>query len=159
MSAPVSPWSLPRPAHLAAFLADARRRGLSFLDAWPGAMSVVCGHAHERDVWLTAFRDTRDVWQRAYEGSAPLSRAEAALRGLPLDLVDLDGAGIERRRCGHCGSAIPPERDPRARFCSDGHRAAAWRVSQQRTDADGGSPAVRSRLRDGVSSPRQLEAA
>ncbi|MGH3610279.1 MAG: hypothetical protein ACRDRD_19660, partial [Pseudonocardiaceae bacterium] len=84
-------------------------------------------NAIERDEWLIVFNEQREVWRRAYLGLPPLTSAEAALSAItPPVTGDLDGDGLEARRCVQCGEPIGPDRpDPRSRYCDLACRRAA----------------------------------
>jgi hypothetical protein len=136
------PFDLPRPAHMAAFLADRRRRGAPFPEAWSDALEVVCRFARERDSWLVAFVETRDSWQRAYEGE-PATAAEVTLGDLAPALIgDLDGDGAAVRRCAHCDRPLPANLKPTARYCPGGRCRRAAAYERERRIADRRNPAA-----------------
>lgn len=88
---------------LVGLLATARRRGLTFEEAWVEALrphkSIVMSTTPnapatalrwptdklEREAWRLALQSSRAVWQRAYEG-APVTRQERALVALSEEL-------------------------------------------------------------------------
>jgi hypothetical protein len=63
-------------------LADARRAGQTFEDAWePAVAAALCSVADPREhsAWVKALAATREAWQRSYE-RRPCPRPELALR-------------------------------------------------------------------------------
>jgi hypothetical protein len=79
------------PRDLRVRLEDARRRGLSFEDAWQEAMAGVrfphgggTTDVHGRYAWREALSETREAWRSAYEGepAEPGVQALAALAGV-----------------------------------------------------------------------------
>ena len=52
-------------------LADQRRRGVAFDDAWARARALALEgeHGPERATWRAAFGDTRDAWEAVYAGA------------------------------------------------------------------------------------------
>jgi transcriptional regulator with XRE-family HTH domain len=102
-------------------LAAARRAGASFDEAWPGALiDAVNAVGWERAEWLEVLSELVDTWRAGWE-QTPATRPERALAMLALP----GGAPLPERACEHCGEEIPPERDRRARFCSDHCRRQA----------------------------------
>jgi len=96
-------------------LAAARRAGASFDEAWPGALMVAVNAVEwERAEWLEVLSELVDAWRAGWK-RAPATRPERALAMLVLP----GGTPLPERACEHCGEEIPPERDRRARFCSD----------------------------------------
>jgi predicted nucleic acid-binding Zn ribbon protein len=92
------------PVELREQLAAVRRAGVSFEEAWPGALEAAVNAA-----W----------WERRLA-----TRPEQALAVLVMP----GGAPLPERACEHCGGEIPPERGSRGplpRFCSDRCRRRA----------------------------------
>jgi transcriptional regulator with XRE-family HTH domain len=111
-------------------LAAARQAGASFDKAWPGAlMDAVNAVQWERTEWLEVLSELVDAWRAGWERT-PATRPERALAMLALP----GGAPLPERACEHCGAEIPPERDRRARFCSDDCRRQA-NYQRERTAA------------------------
>ena len=52
-------------------LADQRRRGVAFEDAWARAQTLALEgeHGPERQTWSAAFGGTRDAWAAVYAGA------------------------------------------------------------------------------------------
>jgi hypothetical protein len=117
-------------------LAAARRAGASFDEAWPGALeTTVSASQWERAEWLEALSDTVEAWRAGWERQ-PTTRQERALAMLVMP----GGEPLPERACEQCGGEIPPERDRRALFCSNGcaKRAACLR-ERERAAAPSGS--------------------
>jgi transcriptional regulator with XRE-family HTH domain len=111
-------------------LAAARRAGASFDEAWPGAlMTSVNAVQWERTEWLEILSELVDAWRAGWDRT-PTTSPERALAMLALP----GGAPQPERACEHCGEEIPPERDKRARFCSDRCRRQA-NYQRERTAA------------------------
>lgn len=70
-------------------LADARRRGEDFGQAWPHARAaaLTAASARERREWSVVFTDQQDMWRGAFE-RRPAAQRALALLGLPHDLAD-----------------------------------------------------------------------
>ena len=132
-------------------LVAARSRGIDFAAAWREGTATVAHHLGEpqRSEWLSAVRDTRDGWQRAYQGE-PQTRAEAALLVLVAAVTgrpDLPEPSDAQPRCTHCEGPIPAERgrDRTGRrratltaYCSDRcRRDAAYKRERERALANG----------------------
>jgi hypothetical protein len=110
-------------------LAAARRAGVSFEKAWPDAlMAAVDASEWERAEWLEVLSGTVEDWRAAWE-RRPATRPEQALAMLVMP----GGKPLPERACEQCGGEIPPERDRRALFCSDGcaKRAAYLRERER----------------------------
>ncbi len=117
------------PAVLRERLATARRDGVSFDQAWPGALeAAVCAVQWERAEWLEALSKTVKVWRAGWE-RRPSTGPERALDALVMP----GGEPLPERPCELCGGEIPPARDVRALFCSDGcaKRAAYLRERER----------------------------
>jgi hypothetical protein len=74
---------------LAQLLADARRRGELFEQAFPAALEVALAGEpgrRERQEWQAVFTDQVDVWRGAFE-RRPADQSGIALRGLRPDAV------------------------------------------------------------------------
>jgi hypothetical protein len=68
-------------AALVVQLADTRRAGQTFEDAWPAALSTALRTvrlSYERDAWSQALAATRESWRAAFE-RRPVSDREAPL--------------------------------------------------------------------------------
>ena len=119
----------PPPVKLREHLADARRAGASFDQAWPGALAAAVGAVRwERAEWLEALTNTVKVWRAGWE-RRPSTGPERALDALVMP----GGVPLPERPCELCGGEVPPERDVRALFCSDGcaKRAAHLRERER----------------------------
>jgi predicted nucleic acid-binding Zn ribbon protein len=129
--APVVVVRLP-PVELREQLAAARRAGVSFEEAWPGALeSAVSAAWWERAEWLEVLSGMVEAWRAGWE-RRPATRPEQALAVLVMP----GGEPLPERACEHCGGEIPPERDGRARFCSDHcRRQANYRRERERVAA------------------------
>lgn len=117
-------------------LAAARRAGASFDEAWPGALKAAVNASQwERTDWLEALSGTVEAWRAGWERQ-PTTRPERALAMLVMP----GGMPLPERACEQCGREIPPERDRRARFCSDGcAKRAAYLRERERATAPSGS--------------------
>jgi RNA polymerase-binding transcription factor DksA len=108
----------------------ARRAGLPFEDAWPvaTARAVHGQRADERAEWSAAFTATAAAWSAAWHGRAA-TRAQRAVHALAVD--DERVAMPEHGACSRCDAPLPPPRHGQTRkWCSDGCRRAASRVSR-----------------------------
>ncbi len=102
---------------LSAALAESRRSGVAFPQAWPQALEAALSGADERDQWTKALLATQSAWEAAYDGK-PATRPERAL--------GLVGSDPERdvplppgsRICRRCGEPIPPAKASNAVYCS-----------------------------------------
>ncbi len=115
------------PERLRLDLADARRAGLGFEDAWAaGVAAAVHGQRpDEGAAWSTALAATRDAWEAAWDGRAATT-AQRAVHALAVD--DERVALAEFGECGRCDAPLPPPRHgPQRRWCSDACRRAASR--------------------------------
>jgi predicted nucleic acid-binding Zn ribbon protein len=117
-------------------LAAARRAGASFDEAWPGALKAAVNASQwERKDWLEALSGTVQAWRAGWERQ-PATRPERALAMLVMP----GGMPLPERACEQCGREIPPERDRRALFCSDGcAKRAAYLRERERASAPSGS--------------------
>jgi len=110
-------------------LDDARRRGETFEDAWPAAVSrATAGQRRdEADAWSTALAATRDAWSTAWHREA----ATTAQRALHAVAVDPERVALpEHGECARCAAALPPPRNGQPqKWCSPACRRAASRVS------------------------------
>ena len=105
-------------------LADARRRGEHFAEAWPDALTeaLACvGSSSERGEWRDVLAGMTSTWRAAWE-RRPASGPEHALGGL---LDDERVVPIPERECERCHGEIGPERKQIAIYCSDECRRAA----------------------------------
>jgi hypothetical protein len=108
---------------LFARLADARRAGESFEDAWPLALAAalaVVPAKWERTEWRHVLGGMAETWRAAFE-RWPASSKERAL-SLLADNTDREPA--PERECEHCRGEIPEGRDTRTIYCSDKCRHA-----------------------------------
>lgn len=113
------------PAKLREHLADARRAGVSFEQAWPIALEATVGTVQwERAEWLEALSNTVKEWREGWERRPSTGPALEALPG---------GVPLPERACELCGAEVPAERDVKARYCSDGcaKRAAYLRERER----------------------------
>lgn len=117
-------------------LAAARRAGASFDEAWPGALKAAVNASQwERAEWLEALSGTIEAWRAGWEHQ-PATRPERALAMLVMP----GGEPLPERACEQCDGEIPPERDKRALFCSDGcAKRAAYLRERERAAACSGS--------------------
>ncbi len=117
-------------------LAAARRAGVSFEEAWQGALDAAVNASRwERAEWLEVLLGTVEAW-RAGWGRQPATRPERALAMLVMP----GGMPLPERACEQCDGEIPPERDRRALFCSDGcAKRAAYLRERERASAPSGS--------------------
>jgi hypothetical protein len=116
-------------ARLGRDLAAARRRGETFEDAWPAAVSRATAgqRTDERQAWSAALAATRGAWEAAWDGR-PATRALRAVHALAVD--DEREPLPEFGECARCAAALPPPRNGQARkWCSDGCRRQASRVA------------------------------
>ncbi len=113
-------------------LVAARRAGVSFEEAWPGALdAAVDASRWERAEWLEVLSGTVEAWRAGWERQ-PATRPERALAMLVMP----GGEPLPERACEQCGGEILPERDKRARFCSDGcAKRAAYLRERERAAA------------------------
>ncbi len=117
------------PVKLREHLADARRAGASFDHAWPVALEAAVGTVRwERAEWLEALTNTVKVWRAGWE-RRPSTGPVVALDALVMP----GGTPLPERPCELCGGEVPPERDVRALFCTDGcaKRAAYLRERER----------------------------
>ena len=100
------------PETLLRVLAEDRRQGVTFSDAWPRA---VLAAALDRE-WREALNSTRDGWEGAYDRQ-PATRRERALAAVQdeLQINDADARGL----CVHCGDPIPATRGLKAIYCDE----------------------------------------
>ena len=121
--APVVVVRLP-PVELREQLAAARRTGVSFDEAWPGALEAALSAARwERAEWLEVLSGMVEAWRAGWERRLA-TRPEQALAVLVMP----GGEPLPERACEHCGGEIPPERGTHGappRFCSDRCRRRA----------------------------------
>lgn len=116
------------PEILELMLHDGRAFGWSFEQAWPHCVEAAALSSSEPEEWRAVLADTRDAWQRAYDGleQRPSERAFASLGdGLQPD------RNLDARRCDYCDRQVPIDRDPRARFCCDEHKRS-WNYAIER---------------------------
>ncbi len=120
------------PVVLGERLAAARRAGVSFEEAWPGALdAAVNASRRERAEWLEALSGTVEAWHAGWERQ-PATRPQRALAMLVMP----GGTPLPEWACEQCDGEIPPERDKRARFCSDGcAKRAAYLRERERAAA------------------------
>ncbi len=112
-------------------LADARRDGVPFAEAWPDALAAALASVQsntERGEWASVLGGMVGVWRDAFQ-RRPVSSHERAL-SLLADSSDREPS--PGRSCEHCDGPIPDERDPRMIYCSDRCRRDA---SYMRTHA------------------------
>jgi len=105
-------------------LADARRAGESFEEAWPPALAAALASVHtkaECREWSEALGGMVETWRRAFERQ-PASNHERAL-SLLADNSDREPA--PDRECEFCHGEIGADRGRLAVFCSDRCRHAA----------------------------------
>jgi|HubBroStandDraft_6_1064221.scaffolds.fasta_scaffold314015_2 hypothetical protein len=124
------------PVELREQLAAARRAGASFDEAWPGALkAAVSASQWERAEWLEVLSGTVRAWRAGWERQLA-TRPERALAMLVMP----GGEPLPERACEQCSGEIPPERDKRALFCSDGcAKRAAYLRERERASAPSGS--------------------
>lgn len=111
------------PAVLRLRLADARRAGVGFDDAWAGALDAALdatgGARGERSAWREALSECADAWRAGFD-RVPATSCERALLAI---VGDGESTEPEVARCEHCGGSIPPERGAHGgrptRFCRD----------------------------------------
>ena len=117
-------------------LAAARRAGASFDEAWPSALKAAVNVSQwERAEWLEALSGTVEAWRAGWERQ-PTTRPERAFAMLVMP----GGEPLPERACEQCSGEIPPERDRRALFCSDGcAKRAAYLREKERASAPSGS--------------------
>jgi hypothetical protein len=122
------------PVELREQLAAARRAGASFDQAWPGALkAAVSASQWERAEWLEVLSGTVRAWRAGWERQLA-TRPERALAMLAMP----GGEPLPERACEQCSGEIPPERDKRALFCSDGcAKRAAYLRERERATAPG----------------------
>jgi hypothetical protein len=122
------------PVELREQLAAARRAGASFDQAWPGALKAAVNASQwERAEWLEALSGTVRAWRAGWERQLA-TRPERALAMLVMP----GGEPLPERACEQCSGEIPPERDKRALFCSDGcAKHAAYLRERERATAPG----------------------
>jgi hypothetical protein len=113
-------------------LADARRRGVSFTDAWPDALRAALASAPnkcDRDQWSDVLNDVEMIatWRSAYTRE-PASAPEHAF----VLLRDPERVPMPDRPCNHCGEEIPSDRGKYAPalYCGDDCRRAAALVRE-----------------------------
>lgn len=105
-------------------LADARRRGEDFAEAWPDALTAALAGvdaAWERREWATVLGEMTATWRAAWD-RRPALGPEHALVGL---LDDERVVPLPDRECAHCHGEIAAERKQIAIYCSDECRRAA----------------------------------
>ena len=107
------------PVSLLDQLADARRAGVDFGDAWPGALKAALSGAHtsERDEWASVLSETAQAWAAAFQ-RAPARGSERALRVLD-DPERETLPDCPRGCCQRCFEPIPAGKKRSARFCCD----------------------------------------
>jgi hypothetical protein len=109
------------PVKLREQLADARRAGASFDQAWPGALAAAVNAAHwESEEWRDTLSSMVETWRAAWE-RRDATCAERAV----LALVMLGGRPLPERACENCGEEMSADRHRGARFCSDRCRRRA----------------------------------
>jgi hypothetical protein len=115
-------------------LADARRNGESYAQAWPDALSAALAPVptnDERGEWADVLGSMVLTWRSAFERRPAASRPEAALAVL----LEEDRVPLPDHPCEHCGEEIPaPRLKKQSAFCGETCRAAAAleRQSDQR---------------------------
>ena len=115
-------------------LADARRQGESFADAWPDALTeaLACvGSSSERREWRDVLAGMTSTWRAAWE-RRPASAPEHAVVALAADPERTEPAS--GRECERCFADIPPDRGARAIYCTEAcsYAAKKERVRQAR---------------------------
>lgn len=96
-------------------LADRRRAGASFDEAWPAALGAALRGESDDEEWTVALGATRGAWLAAYAG-APASNPERALTLVGEDREPLvEDVG---RRCERCEEPMPAGKPVHARYCS-----------------------------------------
>jgi predicted nucleic acid-binding Zn ribbon protein len=113
-------------------LVVARQAGVSFEEAWPDALDAAVNASWwELAEWLEVLSGTVEAWRAGWERQ-PATRPERALAMLVMP----GGTPLPERACEQCGGEIPPERDKRAWFCSDGcAKRAAYLRERERAAA------------------------
>jgi hypothetical protein len=115
-SAQDSPLVAHPPSVLYELLHLAREHGVAFDQAWHDAIphaTQAAGARSERFRWSEAFESTRDAWHAAYARQEPTA-LEAAVA---IVACDREVPTVERRYCGYCQKALPPDADPKRRYC------------------------------------------
>jgi hypothetical protein len=103
------------PVKLREHLADARRAGASFDQAWPVALWAALSTVQwEREQWEDVLSSMVDTWRAAWERRASTS-AESAV----LELMMPGGTPLPERACECCGAEVALDRHRNARYCSD----------------------------------------
>jgi hypothetical protein len=124
-------WRVDPAAVLTAQLAEARRSGVTFEDAWGPAFKAALAAAAngwERREWSVVLADMVGTWRSAFE-CRPAPSREIALRRIA---EDPDRVPLPERECARCGREISDARGRRggpARYCSDACRRL---VSEER---------------------------
>lgn len=120
------------PVELREQLAAACRAGVSFDQAWPSALKAAVNTSQwGRAEWLEVLSGMVGAWRAGWERQ-PATRQEQALAMLVMP----GGEPLPERACEQCGGEIPPERDKRALFCSDGcAKRAAYLRERERAAA------------------------
>jgi hypothetical protein len=109
------------PVKLREHLADARRAGASFDQAWPGALEAAVGAVQwEREEWRDILSNMIETWRAAWERRDASSAEQAVLA-----LVMPGGIPLPERACENCDVEMPADRHRTARFCSDACRRHA----------------------------------
>jgi hypothetical protein len=105
-------------------LAAARQRGEQFAHAWQPALSEALTTAAppEREEWAEILSAMVGTWRRAFD-RRPADRLERVLYAVAT-AEDRDEP-VPDRPCTRCGSEIPEERGPLARYCSEDCRREA----------------------------------
>jgi hypothetical protein len=119
-------------ATLGHHLAEARRRGEVFGQAWPDAFTAALAPVptiKERSEWADVLASMVSTWRAAF-ARHPSSAPETAL----LMLTDESRVPIAEHLCEQCDEEIPPERiRRRARFCSEACRFIARNAARRET--------------------------
>ena len=109
-------------------LADARRAGESFEQAWPVALTAALASVPnntERREWMQVLGGMVQTWLAAFERQ-PASTNE---RALSLLADNTDRVPVPDRECEHCHGEVGTDRGPLARYCSDDCKREANRES------------------------------
>jgi hypothetical protein len=117
------------PVKLREHLADARRAGASFDQAWPVALWAALSTVQwERKEWEDVLSSMVETWRAAWERRES-TNAESAV----LELVMPGGTPLPERACENCGAEVPADRHGNARYCTDGcaKRAAHLRERER----------------------------
>jgi hypothetical protein len=112
-------------------LADRRRRGEAFMDAWPGALAAALRSTsgRTRQEWSATLGGMQPCWRSAFDREPADGRVSAFV----LIHESRDGGECFERECAVCGGEIDAERHPLAVYCSRDcygeHKRAAARVA------------------------------